>query len=262
MHGIACPRGSCDPAFVQRIAPALLLTALAACADDCSCTFMDDQAAEEASPSVPSPKPPPPAIPGSTEPDAVPAAAFSPAPDSPEKAKLTELQTALLGRPASYGEPAAAAVLAKLAPAALGDFAASAAPEEGLKEMFGKPVATISRRYAAGERQAYVKITDTASAPELREPFAQKLTLVGNEHTGGQHATFVAGHPTLLSHYPEHQSSTLTSLVGGRYLIDVRVKPTSNAEDAREVLEKLDLSSLPGAPGEAGRGGWAPGIEP
>lgn len=126
----------------------------------------------------------------------------------------------------------------------IGDFSAREDLNEGTVR-FGEAVLPVaSREYGDGDRTLYLKLTDTAAAPAVHQQVIEELTQSGKRAGTFVRGDIVRGYPGIFSYSPTHASSKAALLVGERYLIELRIHPTPDPEEARRVFEALDWSDL------------------
>lgn len=138
------------------------------------------------------------------------------------------------------------AKLAQVFPAKIGGIAGQPRPIAGPTRAGDLPIAVTSQLYAAGERQVYVKISDTAQAPFMRDPVLKRLNQMGSAADGFLHARMVENQPAIAQYYPQHRSSQLIVLVDNRYVVEVRVSAAKSPTEAIEIFKTLPLSQIKG----------------
>lgn len=126
---------------------------------------------------------------------------------------------------------------------------------EGTVRFGEATLAVASREYGDGDRTLYLKLTDTAAAPRAHEEVIDALTQHGTQAGTFVRGDIVHGYPGIFSYSPTHASGKAALLVAERYLVELRIQPTSDPEEARKVLEALDWSDLAPAQGPDAKSG-------
>jgi hypothetical protein len=162
-----------------------------------------------------------------------------------EQARLSALQQRLAAKTIGKADELSTreALLPLLADSAHG-FKAEAAALDGMSEAGDSPVRVVSRMYKKGDAKLYVKVTDTYKAAFMRDPVLARLTQQNPAADGYLHGRVVAGYPAVAQYYPKTQSSQLMALVGGRYVVEIRMAPVANAYEAQEVFASLPVKKL------------------
>lgn len=126
----------------------------------------------------------------------------------------------------------------------VGGFKASGAVSSTVRAAQGWRQPVAARNYVAGKKTARIRVLDTAETPEARREVGRKLTLIGNEAAGNERGLLVLRRPAVTSHLRSQRVDRATMLAGGRYLVDVIVRESSEPGDAIALLEVLDWSGL------------------
>lgn len=126
----------------------------------------------------------------------------------------------------------------------LGDFVAAEDFRAGEIRFAEKGLPVVSREYADGDRNLYVKVTDTGAAPRAHETVIELLTDQGRRAGTFVRGGFVRGYPGVFSYSPRHASTKGALVVAERFLIELRIRNSTDPDDARRVFEALDWSDL------------------
>lgn len=124
-------------------------------------------------------------------------------------------------------------------PDQLGSFKARA-PSAVAQRTNGEADTQIAvREYDGGTRNARIKITDTANVPALRASLDERLLVVSGAGSGNQHGAVIAGAPGIEAFHEKARISRAVALLQGRYLVEIIVRETDEAGDARKLLEAI-----------------------
>lgn len=181
-------------------------------------------------------------------PDAGPAAvsrlSWTPAPDSELTRKLQAAKAAL-ETDEVYPELAKQESLAKLLADELAGFTAIAKAATTVRAGDEAELAVAARNYRNGPKTMRIKVTDTAKLPGARRAVSGRLTMIGNEAVGNERGVFIRGNnPAVIAHYQQQRVSRASAMVGNRYLFQVLINNTDQAEEALRVLEQIELAKL------------------
>jgi hypothetical protein len=157
------------------------------------------------------------------------------------QATQARLQTA---KPAKTGALSTREALLPLLTDSVAGYRADAVVVDGPTEAGEFPVRVVSRMYKKGDTQLYVKVTDTFEAAFMRAPVLDRLTQQSSADDGYLHGRFIGGYPAIAQYYPEAKNSQVSALVGGRYVVEIRMAPAASAYEAQEVFESLPLRKL------------------
>ncbi|MCA9670461.1 MAG: hypothetical protein KC503_32920 [Myxococcales bacterium] len=94
----------------------------------------------------------------------------------------------------------------------------------------------------AGTR-ARVQIIDTAQAPMMRAMVGMGSKMKGDAESVSE-TTKVGGHPALLRWHRPTMTGKMSLLVGGRFLINMGVRPIKGIAEGKSLLAKLDIAKL------------------
>jgi hypothetical protein len=169
--------------------------------------------------------------------------AWTAAPDSEETRSLRAAQTSIDEDP-KFEKLAAEKDLRRVLGDAIGAFTAQGEIESAAAPDPAAPLVVAARNYKSGASEARVKLTDTGLLPSARHAVSSHLVLVGNDVAGHEAGAFVRGYPAVLAHYDADQKSRATALIGNRYLVQITVDASPQPDAARQLLERLDWSSL------------------
>jgi hypothetical protein len=234
--------------------PVMLLIFSSGCMGSCSCGLgggnsASDPAQNTGAGAIPAPK---------QQPSQYTATPLTPLADAAETRELRAQQAKLQAELAQPSTEAVASseVLRSALPEDLGGFHAAAGAIDAPSAAADAPaIGASSRRYAQGVRELYVKIEDTVRAPQERASFIEELTQQGNASWGTQRGRLLAGMPAIERKYTQGSLGS-TLLVQGRYLVEVRLRPTGSESDLQSVVNALPLGVLSAAhDGAAGGGG-------
>lgn len=184
---------------------------------------------------------------------------LKPLADTEQARELHEQQgrlRAALARPGN--EPLAShETLSRFLADTLADYTPSGSVVVGPAQNDGHAVSVASRRYQRGASELYVKITDTAQAGPSRAPFIEELTQQGSGPWGSQQGRMLAGQPAVVRSYARGGAFGQL-LISGRYMVELRLRPSGTADDLEQLAGQLPLTALGGgawAKGAAGQGG-------
>ena len=105
-------------------------------------------------------------------------------------------------------------------------------------------VTRVRRRYRAGKRTATVAIQDTSLMPAIRAGFAMARNVTEDSTRRLRRPVEVGGQPGVLEWRKSGPRSKVQVLVGGRFLVEVSVRPAADTDEALALAGKLDLAGL------------------
>ncbi|MFO0692958.1 MAG: hypothetical protein U0230_05340 [Polyangiales bacterium] len=132
-------------------------------------------------------------------------------------------------------------------PDALGPFHAVTAAAQTRSEVHGNAVPGLERTYELEGREARLRVVDTLHARQLKQAFR---TALGLEMRGADELlvnTVVQGEPAFVQWSHASGESELEVLACDRYLVSVKVWPTTEAEEAKRLVPG-GLHALLGCP--------------
>lgn len=164
----------------------------------------------------------------------------------PESSKRRDIEQAMVGVDwsAVLGEPAASTSIASALPDKIRDFRAADEAKAGEAPADSGTLSFASRRYERGQKIMNLKITDTAQAPATRQAIEEQLLSIGNEPTGQQQGDVLKGSPGFRAFHASDRVSRAAALLGGRFLVEVLVDRTDDANDAWDAIATLDVAKV------------------
>lgn len=134
--------------------------------------------------------------------------------------------------------------LAPFLPDQLGDYTASS----DLKgKTGGAPpmmISEVKRSYKKGDQTVRISIADASVTPILRAGFAMAKSFSEDSSEGIKKGGTVDGHPAILEWRKRNQKAKVSVLVGGRFIVHVRVDKSANVAPAVDLATKLGLAKL------------------
>lgn len=108
----------------------------------------------------------------------------------------------------------------------------------------GPRVAAARRLYESGTRRATVRITDALIAKVLHAPFAGTASIDQTTDNGSRRSLRIKEQPAIVEWRARESISRVAMLVGGRFVVDVRINNAVAAEDAQELAQAMNLATL------------------
>jgi len=140
--------------------------------------------------------------------------------------------------------------LAPFAPDKLGEFVAEGDLDGSTGGMGKMQVSRVKRRYKAGDRTLRLEISDTSLVPMLRAGFAMATQVHEDSTKGIKKGVKVDGNPGLVEWRKARQRAKLGLLVGGRYLVQLRLRPTDSPDPLMDLIKQIDTGKLAGLKAE------------
>ena len=137
--------------------------------------------------------------------------------------------------------------MARRMPAALGSFRAVTAAAETRSEVHGNAVPGLERTFESDGREARLRVVDTQHARQLKQAFRTALGLEMRSPDERLVNTVVQGEPAFVQWSHASGESELEVLACDRYLVSVKVWPTTEAEEAKRLVPG-GLHALLGCP--------------
>jgi len=134
--------------------------------------------------------------------------------------------------------------LQPFAPDKIGDYAAEGELDGSTGSMGAMKVSSVKRRYKAGESQLRLEISDTSMVPMLRAGFAMAAHVQEDSTRGIKKGVTVEGQPGLLEWRKAGKRGKLALLVGGRFIVNLRLRQTDDPEAVVKLAKQLDLKKL------------------
>lgn len=134
--------------------------------------------------------------------------------------------------------------LQPFAPDKIGDHAAEGELDGSTGSMGAMKVSSVKRRYKAGESELRLEISDTSMVPMLRAGFAMAAHVQEDSTRGIKKGVTVEGQPGLLEWRKAGKRGKLALLVGGRFIVNLRLRPTDDPEAVVKLAKQIDLKKL------------------
>jgi hypothetical protein len=166
--------------------------------------------------------------------------AWSPAPDSELTRKLTQAKAAL-ETDKTYDKLATDKTLGGALADKLGAFEAEGPAAFAVREGGGVQLPVSARSYRDGDKTVRIKVTDTGQMPSTRRVVSGRLTMIGNDAVGNERGLLLRDkEPAVTAYFEAQRASRASAVIAGRYLVQVMVNNTDQADDALRVLERID----------------------
>lgn len=105
----------------------------------------------------------------------------------------------------------------------------------------------VKRRYARGDKKLRLEIIDTSMVPMLRTGFAMARSMHRDSTEGITRGLDVSSQPGVLQWRSSSKRAKLTLLVGGRFLVALKLRPVKGGDEVDEIVslaKSLDLGAL------------------
>lgn len=136
--------------------------------------------------------------------------------------------------------------LQPFAPDKLGEFVAEGELDGSTGSMGAMKVSSVKRRYKAGESRLQLEISDTSLVPMLRAGFAMAAQVQEDSTRGVKKGITVEEQPGMLEWRKSGKRGKLALLVGGRFIVNLRLRPTEDPEAVIKLAKELELKKLAG----------------
>ena len=140
--------------------------------------------------------------------------------------------------------------LAPFVPEKIGDYTPTRELKGSTGGMGQMQVTTVKRRYKAGDKKLKVEIVDTSLVPAMRASFAMIQSINEDSSDGVRRGTTVAGQPALLEWRKARQRGKLTIICGGRFLVNISLRPSDDPQEVLKLAASFDLKGLAGLKAE------------
>jgi hypothetical protein len=217
---------------MRRLTTGLLLLALVGCKKQDSATASDESTAESA------------AVNESTaKPSDKSGKSNNPLEAMTELAKAGEALSKGIGQE-KLGDVVNWRQLAPFAPEKLAEFVASGELDGSTGGMGKMQVSRVKRRYKAGKQTARLEITDTSLVPMLRAGFAMAAHVHEDSTRGMKKGIKVGDSPGMLEWRKSSKRAKVTLLVGGRYMVQLTLRPSDDPEAVMKLVKLLETGKL------------------
>ncbi len=165
-----------------------------------------------------------------------------------EQRLLRISEAALAARPAPDATVQPWTRLAAVLPDAIGKLTASA-PATGHTDTIGTQISKASRSYVVDKQTATIEVMDVARAPSVMLAFllqqsAAKDPSAATEDGSKVTATNVGVLPALTRYAPTAREGHVTVAVANRFIVELRLSPTPNIEEAARIAGALPLEAI------------------
>lgn len=134
--------------------------------------------------------------------------------------------------------------LAPFVPEKLGALELQGKLDGSTNSMGSAQVSKVERNYKAGEQSVEVSITDASGVAMLKMPFTMAAMLNEDSTRGYKKGKRVADQPAIAEWVEDRKQSSVTMLVGDRYIVSVRVRRATAHDDAEKLAAQLDIAGL------------------
>ena len=134
--------------------------------------------------------------------------------------------------------------LAPLLSNKLGAFVATEAAKDVSTANAKVPLREVARHYLNGDKDLYVKITDTTELPAMRESFAAQLDAVAKQPTDELRVIELKAQPTVLQFVAESHGARVLMLVANRFLVEARLRGASSVDEVIAGLRSFRFAMI------------------
>jgi hypothetical protein len=172
--------------------------------------------------------------------------AQQPVPDEPAKAAApTEGPDPQRALELPEGTPVETELLQRFAPDSIGDWKARAPVEAQTMPLGnGGALTRIHRGYARGEQRLELEISDTLHAPALRKMVESQQGLERSTGKKSFRGMSIGGQAALVQWFGANHLALVNVLVRSRILVNLKVTPADDAEDAVKIAGTLPFEKL------------------